>query len=277
MGSSFWESWDLFGDAYLTGLLCAVMLALVGVVQTAKREVFAGIAAAQASTLGIAIALSIAPIGSDHHSQHGLPWVLGIGFAIIGTVVPGIGRRIGESSEAVCAWVFLCGASFSVLVLAHSPHGLEEVQRLMFSSLIGADRHDVYAFAGLTLLSILLVSLRHRQILLVATDPEFALAVGIPQRRYALASSIWVGILLGCAIHTVGSLFTFSCLVLPPMSAKFLCRTMRAMFPVAALIALGSSFFAFVIADSYDYPPGQMAAGLQIVLVVVCLLLRRRR
>ncbi len=276
MWTSFWDSWALFGDAYLTGILCAVMLSMVGVIQVARREVFAGIAAAQAATLGIAVALSISPLDGDHHSQHGLPWLMGIGFAMLGTMVPSLGRRIGETADSICAWVFLLGASFSVLLLAHSPHGLAEVQRLMLSSLIGADRHDVYAFTALTGTCILLVALAHRQIILVASDPESALAVGLPCRRYGLASSAFVGILLGCSIHTAGSLFTFACLVLPPLAAKSICRTTRSMFLVSPLVAAITSFFAFMLADYYDYPPGQLAAALLAAMVLLLRLLVRR-
>ncbi|MHC5065711.1 MAG: metal ABC transporter permease, partial [Planctomycetota bacterium] len=144
------------------------------------------------------------------------------------------------------------------------------------SSLIGADRHDVYAFAALTGVCILLIALAHRQIILVATDPETALAVGIPQRRYALASTAFVGILLGCSIHTAGSLFTFACLVLPPLAAKSLCTTTRSMFVVAPILAGSSCFLAFMLADYYDYPPGQLAAGLLAGLVLLLRLLIRR-
>ncbi|MHC5066195.1 MAG: metal ABC transporter permease, partial [Planctomycetota bacterium] len=93
---------------------------------------------------------------------------------------------------------------------------------------------------------------------------------------HALASTAFVGILLGCSIHTAGSLFTFACLVLPPLAAKSLCTTTRSMFVVAPILAGSSCLLAFMLADYYDYPPGQLAAGLLAGLVLLLRLLIRR-
>lgn len=66
---------------------------------------------------------------------------------------------------------------------------------------------------------------------------------------------------MGLSIRVSGMIFTFGCLVLPPLIAKNLSREIRTMFFLSPVLALGVTTFAFVLANHWDLPPGQMAVG----------------
>ena len=53
MSESFVASWPLFHDVYISGVLIALLLSLVGVVVVARDQIFLGAAVSQASLLGI--------------------------------------------------------------------------------------------------------------------------------------------------------------------------------------------------------------------------------
>jgi ABC-type Mn2+/Zn2+ transport system permease subunit len=57
-------------------------------------------------------------------------------------------------------------------------------------------------------------------------------------------------------------LYTFGCLVLPPLLAKRLCREVRSMFLVAPLMSLAMGVPGFVLANHLDSPPAQMTVAL---------------
>jgi ABC-type Mn2+/Zn2+ transport system permease subunit len=57
-------------------------------------------------------------------------------------------------------------------------------------------------------------------------------------------------------------LYTFGCLVLPALVAKNICREVRTMFFVAPVVAVGTGAIGFLLANQYDYPPGQMTVCL---------------
>ena len=267
--ADFVSTWPLFGSSYLVGWLIALVLALCGVIVVAQRQVFLGVATAQASSLGIAVALWLAQTERlfDHHDLHGTPLVFGIAFAVLASLLTS--RRLAhETADAVGAWVFVIASGLAVVLLAHSPHGLEEVERLMFSSLIGADEHDVWKFGGLALGVLLAFSFAHRPILLVATDPPTAAALGIPARSIATVLALVLGLSIGMAMHSAGTLYTFSCLALPALAAKHVCRTMRGLAIVAPLLGVVTALVGFVLANGYDYPPGQVAAVVQGAVLV---------
>ncbi len=270
MWEDFILSWELFAEAWLTGWILAVLLTIVGVVLVAQRQAFVGVAAAQFTTLGIALALWVGEAFHLYSGGHGLVWSSGILFAILACVSLAFAGR--ESQLLV--WLYLAGASGSVLVLSQSPHGLEELQRLMLSSVIGADWVDVGVFGLGCVLAILVCRLRGRTILLVATDPVTAAALGIRTRTWRIGIALVAGTVLGASIHATGVLFVFGKLVLPVFAAINIARTMRTLLWLAPTLSLMTSLCAFMIANHHDLPPAQTAVGMDALLLAFCMLYR---
>lgn len=279
---SFLDSWALFQNTYLAGWLSGVLLAMVGVLVVAREQVFLSAAVAQASSLGIALGMWVG--GLDLflrvewlHSDAFLS-AMAVALAVAAALTAGYTEGANQfGAEAITGWVFLAAASGSTLILAHSPHGLEEVQRLLSSSLIGANETDVWLFAVLaTAVAVSLVRY-HRQLLLMAMDPLMATALGLKLQLWMIATLGWLGLVIGLAMRSTGMLFTFGCLVLPALLAKLVCREIRAMFFIAPVAALLATSIGFLIANHYDYPPAQMTVALLCASVVVVSVLRKVR
>jgi ABC-type Mn2+/Zn2+ transport system permease subunit len=197
-------------------------------------------------------------------------------FSILAASITGRGGETGrESHEAITGWVFLISASLSILIVSHSPHGLEEIHRLLSSSIIGATTSDIWTFSLLTFLTVLLILLFYRKILLFTLDPSMASAIGMKMKIWSLATSAWLGLAVGLSIRASGMLYTFGCLVLPALVAKNLCREVRQMFLVAPVVAILIGIIGFVLANSYDYPPGQLTVALFCLLLVLIWIIRR--
>jgi ABC-type Mn2+/Zn2+ transport system permease subunit len=256
MWTEFIISWPLFHNAWLSGWMIAITMAIVGVWVVAKDQIFLGAAVTQASTCGVAIALGLA-------SWLGMAWLHDdiaqlITAVLTAMISAAIVARTERHPEATIGWIYLTAASSSVLVVAHSPHGLDEVQRLFSSSIIGSSRTDVILFAAMTAITTLAVWLGHRRLVLCALDPIFAQALGVHPRRISGMAAIWLGVTVGLSIHTAGALYCLGCLVLPALIAFRVGRELGAAFWIAPSVALAISILAFVIANSADLPPGQV-------------------
>jgi ABC-type Mn2+/Zn2+ transport system permease subunit len=278
----FVASWDLFHNTYLAGWGIALLLSLLGVFVVARDQIFLGAAVSQASTFGVALAIWLGGLGA----LHGLRWVhgelfhslLAVAFSLIATLVTTRStRERGESHEAITGWVFLVSASGAILLLAHSPHGLEEIQRLLASTLIGATAVDVVVFACLGVLTACILSRLYRPLLLLSVDPTMAVAVGMRTAVWSAAGAIWLGAAIGLSIRVSGMLYTFGCLVLPALAARSLAREMREMLLLSPILALVASALGFVLANAYDYPPAQTTVGLLCLALALAWLYRRGR
>ena len=290
MIASFLDSWDLFQFMYLSGWLLAFLLSILGVLVVARDQIFIGVAVSQASTLGIALGLRL--IGITGLSQvagfHPDAFLscMAVVFAILAALLSARRQTIGqgngsahESHEALTGWVFLCASSVAILLVAHSPHGLEEVQRLLSSSLIGATAFDVWLFGGLCGIMLVMVGCWRRQVMLFALDPSMMTAVGMRTVWWTFGAAAWLGLLVGVSMRVSGLLYTFGNLVLPALIAKNLCQEVKMLFFVAPVIAVGVSILGFVMANHFDYPPAQMTVALLSLALVLTWGkgLRRRR
>lgn len=279
MISEFIDSWDLFHNVYLTGWLIGLLLSLVGVVVVARDQIFLSAAVSQASTMGIALGLWMSNTFADVqglwlHVDSFLSF-MAVTFAVIAALVTTRSHeRVRESAEAITGWVFLLSASLAILILAHSPHGLDEIHRLLSSSIIGATVGDVITFGVLLVSTALLIAAAYRRILLFTLDPVLAVAVGMKLQYWRMITAIWLGLSVGLSLRASGMLYTFGCLVLPALVAKNLCREIRTVFFLSPLVALTTGAIGFVLANHYDYPPAQMAVVLLCLSLVLAWTLR---
>jgi ABC-type Mn2+/Zn2+ transport system permease subunit len=277
--ADFLVSWTLFHNTYLVGWLISLLLSLVGVLVVARDQIFIGAAISQASTLGIALALWVSGWAIFEHAQglHSEAFVsiMAVASSVLAAILTARGGEGGrESHEAITGWVFLVSASISILIVAHSPHGLEEIHRLLASSIIGATRGDAWVFAVLFACTALVIGLYHRPILLFSIDPAMAAAAGIHITLMSVLLSAWLGLTVGLSIRVSGMLYTFGCLVLPALVAKNVCREVRPMLLVTPIVAIGTATVAFVLANYYDYPPAQMTVALLCLWVALAWVVR---
>ncbi len=279
MIEEFLSSWPLFQNTYLVGWSIALLLSLVGVLAVARDQIFIGAAISQASTLGIALAMWIgawaAPATLPWFRSDGFLSTMAVAFSVIAALITTRGgEESRESHEVITGWVFLTSASLSILIVSRSPHGLEEIHRLLSSSIIGATRADVWTFGLLAGLVALFLTATHRRTLLFLMDPAMAAAVGMNIARWAAVISTLLGLAVGLSIRSSGMLYTFGCLVLPALVAKNICHEVRPMFLVAPLVAVMTGAIGFVLANHYDYPPAQMTVALLSLLLVMAWLFR---
>ena len=270
MIDSFLGSWTLFQNAYLAGWTIAVLLAAVGVAVVARGQIFLGAAVSQASTFGIAVAIALgARIGASglEMADEILAAVVGVGFAVFGALLAGLGALRRESGEGLTSWLFLISASGAILVVSGSPHGLEEVHRILASSLIGAVPLDLALFGTLVAATAAALATLRRPLLLVVLDPVMAEAVGLRVAVWNAAIDLWLGLAVGLSIRVSGALYAFGCLVLPTLVARRFCRETGTLFAAAPLVALGSAVVAFVVANHLDLPPAQTTVALLALLL----------
>jgi zinc transport system permease protein len=274
MIEDFFAVWPLFENAFLAGWGIALVLSILGIVVVARDQIFIGVAMSQASMLGIALGMlagasavgtAVEVVGSEAASA---AWAVAFSVGCVLLTARAAGRG-AETYEAITGWVFLAAGSLSILLLAHSPHGTEEIHRLVASTLLGAQERDVALFAVLSALIVGAAVFLRRPIMLAALDPPMAASVGLPLRFMNTVLAVVLGVAVGLSIRVSGMLYTCGCLVLPAMAAKSFCREVSQMFWVAPVVGVSTAVAAFILANEYDYPPGQMTVALLSGVVVV--------
>ncbi len=266
-------TFELFFDAWATGLLLAVSLPLLGVLLVLRRQIFLGAAVAQTGSLGIATMLWLFPAAVHAHDGQFVgeyvPLTGGLSFAVVAAFAAlRTGRTLAEA-EARAVWLFLAGSCGAMVLLAQAPHGMQTVQQLMLSSLLGATRADLW-FATALLVVVLVVWLGlPRQLLLWGTDSATAHVHGLRLARLDVGLGALMGLALGFSIHATGLPFTFGAAVLPVLAARPLARSFRQVLLAAPVLGAGAFVLGWRWADAADLPPGQCAVLVMLAFVAL--------
>jgi ABC-type Mn2+/Zn2+ transport system permease subunit len=166
--------------------------------------------------------------------------------------------------------LFLVCASLTPLVLAGQPMGLREIQALMSSSILGAEASDAVVMVVLAMMAVGVGMVAGRKLVLLVTDPTMAAAVGMGVGLWWTGLAVGVGLTTGLCLQRQGMLFTFGCLVLPPLVARDLSATTARMFWISPLVGVLGTVAGLVVAHRVDLPPGQtIVAMLGGTLVLV--------
>lgn len=164
-----------------------------------------------------------------------------------------------------------------MLLLSGSAHGLEEIHRLAFSTLLGASSADPWVVGGVAGATLVLAIAFRDRLLLLALDAETAVAAGVPRTATSLAVALWLGLAVGVSMRVSGMLYTFGCLVLPALVAKNLSRRLRPLVWLAPTVALAAAVPGFVLAHHYDTPPAHTTVALLCAALLLAWCLRRLR
>jgi ABC-type Mn2+/Zn2+ transport system permease subunit len=250
----------MFPEALVAGAVIAVVCSCLGVFVILKRVVFIGITLSQVAAAGIAVAM-VAGVP---------PFVGAAAFTLVTATVlarPYEAQRIPR--DAVLGTVFVMASGLSILVVAKSGFGLEEVKALLYGDLILTRRADLWVILGALLPVLLVLLLFLRPILYTFADREEARVLGIRVVLWELVYFYALALAVSAASKVGGALLVFVYLVVPPCAALLLARRLWLVLTFSAAIAVLCTFAGMVIALRSDLPTNHVIAVVASVVLVV--------
>jgi ABC-type Mn2+/Zn2+ transport system permease subunit len=247
-----------------TGVVCAV----IGVYVVLNRIVFLGAALAQLSAAGIALGFLL-----GLHTA-----TLAIALAVAGVLLLSFrpeGSRI--PADALLGIVFAVAWAASILMVARSAQGAEELNFLLQGNILTASHGDVRLVLALLAVIGGLHLLCVRPFVFVSFDPETARTLGLHTRFWTILLYTSLGAVIALTIHVVGIMVVFALLVLPPIGGLLLGRRLPAVFLIAALMALASVLGGLLLSFHADLPSGPAIVACLGAIVVAARLLQRSR
>lgn len=232
-------------DLFLSSFLLSVML--VGIHTYFGREIvkrgiiFADIATAQFSGVGIAISLIV------FHGEY--TYAFSLIFGLFASLFIALSQKLKKYSEAFIGLLYASGFSLTVLLLSMSAHGMEELKKLTASDILFVSMEEVIKTAGIYTVLGLLLYLR-KYLSGILNELSF----------FALFS-----ITLASSVKLAGVLVVFSLLVSPALVSLLLGRGLFFAW-------VWGSFWSFLaIAFSFwlDLPTGYSLVFLQALVGLI--------
>ncbi len=264
----FISTLPLFAASYLSCLLSASMLAISGFVLVGKKQEFLGASMSQASMLGIGIVVIFDWINAQY-----LTYVTSILLACLTSFW--VYNKSGNSyASSVTAYLFIFFSAAVMVMIAMSPHGMEEVKVLSSASLIGSSWSEVYWMTAMNIFVITLFWRYRRQIFLYLVDPQFLSTCRINFNRFNYGVALLLGIVIGTCLKVSGFLFTFGYLILPVLCAKNLSNRYFRIPWLAVIIAVIFGMLGINFSIIFDLPPGATCVLLLSLAVPITITIR---
>lgn len=250
---------ELFLTPFLTGLVLAVLLPLVGVYLRLRREWLVALAASHVAAAG-ALAASLLGFGG---AAGGL-----LGALLIGAAKPALLGRLKDG--AAYPLLFLLGWAASVLLAANHPLAERLGHALFDGQLYFAGSGELTV--GLLAIGPVLLALRllSRRLLLERLYPDHLRLQGAA-RWPAAAFDLLAALCVAGATMTLGVMGCFALVFVPAWAAFNRAESWRGGLLWAVGLGVVAYLAAFVAALSFDQPFGPVLAVATVLLGLVVL------
>ncbi|MBF6332750.1 metal ABC transporter permease [Nocardia transvalensis] len=235
-------SYDFVQQAVLAAALLGLLAGVIGPLIVSRQMSFAVHGTSELSLTGAAAAL-LAGIG------------VGAG-AIAGSVVAAIlfgvlGSR-ARQRDSVIAVVLSFGLGLSVLFLWLGPSRAGSKFSLLTGQVVSVGDSGLTLLTVCTIGVLAVLAFVYRPLLFASTDPEVAIARGVPVRALSVVFAVLLGVTAAFGVQIVGALLVLSLLITPAAAAAHLTAS-----PVrATLLAIAFAELAAVGGILLSLAPG---------------------
>ncbi|MGY0502847.1 metal ABC transporter permease [Nocardia sp. FBN12] len=202
-------SYDFVQQALLASALLGLLAGLIGPLIVARQMSFAVHGTSELSLTGASAALLVG---------------VGVGFgAIAGSVVAAVlfgwlGSRARER-DSVIAVVLSFGLGLSVLFLWLAPERAGSKFSLLTGQVAGVGYDGLALLVTCTAAVLAVLAVVYRPLLFASSDPEVAIARGVPVRALSVVFAVLLGITAAFGVQIVGALLVLALLITPAAAA----------------------------------------------------------
>ena len=237
----------------LTGALTAMACAVPGVFLLLNKQSMLGDAISHAVLPGLAIGFLVSG------SRDPLPMFIGAVLAGLFTgVVSGVIERRGRVEAGASLGVVFCSlfALGLILIRLAADHVDLDPGCVLYGALELAVIDSatvpriVWQSGAILILNLFLAGVFFKELQVVAFDPRFAKASGIPSGLIQQGLTVVTALTTVVAFESVGSILVIAMLIVPGASAMLLSRSVSGVLLWSLVVAIGSAVLGHVLAIS---------------------------
>lgn len=236
-----------YSHAYQAALLVALACSVVGVWVVLRRVAFVGIATAQVAGAGVSLAflLGFAPLPASVVS------------ALLGVLLFAFAREPARAPrDAIVGVAFAVSSALAVLFVARSSAELDQVEHIIYGSLLFTTGAQVKLLAAGTAAVVALNAAFAKEFAMISFDSDTAETLGVRTGAFTALLFLCIGAVIALAISVAGSLVTFAFLILPPLNGLLLSDRLGRVFQVSIATALASALGGVLVSIAFDFPTG---------------------
>ncbi|WP_433208083.1 metal ABC transporter permease [Nocardia sp. CA-107356] len=262
-------SYSFVQQAVLAAALLGLLAGVIGPLIISRQMSFAVHGTSELSLTGAAAAL-LAGIG------------VGLG-AIVGSVVAAVlfgmlGTKARER-DSVIAVVLSFGLGLSVLFLWLGPERAGSKFSLLTGQVVSVGYSGLALLMTCTVLVLAALAVVYRPLLFASSDPEVALARGVPVRALSVVFAVMLGITAAFGVQIVGALLVLALLITPAAAAAQLTANPVRATVLAVVFAETAAVGGILLSLAPGVPVSTFVTTISFLIYLICRIIgpRRRR
>jgi zinc/manganese transport system permease protein len=194
--------------------------------------------------------------------------------AVVGAVVAGLvfgllGLRARER-DSVIGVVLAFGLGLGVLLLALYSGRASNKFGLLTGSIVAVDSTNLALLGGVAVLVVATMAVIYRPLLFASTDPDVAVARGVPVRMLSLVFAVLIGLTTALAVPVVGAILVLSVMIAPGAAAARVTANPLTATVLAVAFAEVALLGGTVLSLAPGLPISGYVATLSFLLYVGC-------
>ena len=253
--SALVEPWthDFMQQALVVGLLVAVLSATLSCFVVLRGW----------SLMGDAVSHAILP-GVVGAYWLGLPMVLGAFLAGLACAIgSGAIRAVSRVKEDAAMGVMFSGMFALGLVMLSQVRTSMHLPHVLFGSILGIEEDDFWQVVGISVVALLILALRGRDLVLFCFDPAQARVIGLRVERLRLLLLCVLAASIVAAVQAVGVILVVAMLITP--GAIGLLLTVR--FGRMVMVAVASASLSVIAGIQMSFMLNASTAGSIVVVL----------
>lgn len=263
-------------DSFLRWPLIALLLAggmcsFLAVYVVLRRVVFLGAALAEISSVGVAVGILL----GEKYDIHINFVICSLIFVLIGVGIFSIRpRKRSIPEEGVIGTGWAIASALAILFIYFSETGEVHMLDIVKGTPIGVSPQDIAVMFALFLPVALIHGLFYKEFIFISFDPETAATQGYRTRLWDLLLYLTLGVVIAASIRTVGTLLTFSYLVIPGVLGLAITKQLKPAFILSFITAAISTVIGYYFSVKYDWPTSAAITATLSVFVIPTVIYR---
>ena len=240
----------LLQRALLAGSILAALLALLGVLVTARGLAYLGDGLSHAAFGGIALGMFLGLSA---------PLLVAIPFTALAAI--GIGalrRKGGMRSDVAMATIFAVCFAMGAVFLRHAPHTGQvfDPEQLLFGNIVLVGSNDLWIVVGIAIVTLVFFTFAWTRIAYATFDEELARLSGIEVGWLESALLALLAAVVVASIRLAGVVLVSAFLVIPAATGRLIGRSLASVVGWAMLFGIIGVALGFSLARQLDWPEG---------------------
>jgi zinc/manganese transport system permease protein len=196
--------------------------------------------------------------------------------AVVAAVVFGVLGLRQRERDTVIGVVLAFGLGLGVLMLSLYEGRASNKFGLLIGSVVAVDTANIAVLGIVAVLVIGTLAVVYRPLLFVSTDPEVAVARGVPVRMLSLVFAVLVGLTTALAVPIVGAVLVLTVMIVPGAAAARVTANPVVATILAVAFAETALLGGIVLSLAPGLPISGYVATIAFIIYVVCRLIGRR-